>query len=118
MYCTPTSLPNNTLNADLSVSYNYGISSEGQLVRTQKISTYTFEDEVEYTTLKTGYSPSTGINGMIGEAEFDDANLIIKLTQVMTVEELATEFNVNPFPTLYDELKEFHINQGISCKNR
>ncbi len=118
MYCTPTSLPNNTLNADLDVSYSYGISTDGELVRTQKISTYTFKEETEYKTIKTGYTPSTGINGMIGEAEFDDDNFVIKLTQVLTTDELATEFNVNPFPTVYEELKEFHINQGISCKNR
>jgi len=118
MYCTPAATQDDVLNAELQLAYNYGINSESMLSKSQKIYLYTFEDEEEYLALKEDYDAEAGINGILGETVFDDDEFTITITVNITETELASEFNMNPFPTTYDELKQFNVNQGISCKNR
>jgi hypothetical protein len=119
MYCTLTNAPDHELeNATLEVSYNYGINGDGILAKTQKIYLFTFADEESYLKVKSSYDASVGISGMIGETIFDDSVYTISVTTNVTETQLATDFNVNPFPTIYEELRQFQFDNGISCKNR
>lgn len=118
MYCTPTESEDSEINATLQIAYNYGINNDNVLVKTEKIYTYTFDVEEDYLKVKNAYDEATGIQGTVGVTAFDDDEFIITITKALTEEDLANEFNVSSFSTNYDELKEFHLNQGISCKNR
>lgn len=114
MFCTPTSNLDNELNATVETTYNYGINGDNHLVQTQKVTTYTFEVREDYEKGKeriTNEYPDAVIST-------DDSEFVITITSDLEENDLSTEFNVNPFPTDYDDLKEFNLNQGISCKNR
>lgn len=113
MYCTPASTNDTTLNAVIETSYNYGIDNDDVLASIQKVQTYTFENQEDYLAAKPNYE-----NSATEVVTFDDDEFIITITSDLTTNELATEFNVNPFPTDYSELRQFNLNQGISCKNR
>ncbi len=112
MYCTPSMNSDTTLNASVELAYNYGIDNNDMLSTIQKIQTYTYDVQEDYLEAKAGYNTTQG------SVVFDDDEFIITVTQNLTPAELSTEFNVNPFPTEYSELRQFNLNQGISCKNR
>ncbi len=118
MYCTPTPTQDDTLKASIEVAYNYGINMDDVLARTEKTYVYTFDNEEDYLAVKNSYSETTGINGVVGPTVFDNANFTITITVNMTDAELGTEFNMNPFPTDYESLRQFNLDQGITCKNR
>lgn len=118
MYCTPTETQDDTLKASLATSYNYGINMDDLLAKTDKTYVYTFDSEEDYLAAKNSYSATTGINGIIGSTVFDDTEFTISITVSMTDSELGTEFNLNPFPTDYEGLRQFNLDQGITCKNR
>jgi hypothetical protein len=118
MYCTPTSTQDDDLKATLELSYNYGINMDDVLVKTEKTYVYTFDEEEDYLKVKDSYSETTGINGILGQTLFDDENFTITIFVNMTDTDLGTEFNMNPFPTDYEGLRQFNIEQGITCKNR
>ena len=118
MYCTPTSTQDDTLKATLETSYNYGINMDDLLAKTDKTYLYTFDNEEDYLAAKKSYSATTGINGIVGATVFDDTEFTISITLSMTDSELGTEFNMNPFPTDYEGLRQFNLDQGITCKNR
>lgn len=114
MYCTPNTNMDNDLNATLEVTYNYGIDAEDQLVQTQKINTYTFDTSADYEKGKEKLLSDSG-DAIVA---VDDNEFVVTVTMDMEENDLSTEFNVNPFPSTYDDLKDFNVNQGISCKNR
>lgn len=118
MYCTPTSTEDDDLKASLEVSYNYGINTSDILARTEKTYFYTFDNEEDYLAVKNNYSETTGINGVIGQTVFDDEEFTITILVSMSETDLGKDFNMNPFPTDYEGLRQFHIDQGITCKNR
>lgn len=118
MYCTPTPTQDDTLKANVEVAYNYGINMDDVLARTEKTYVYTFDNEEDYLAVKNSYSETTGINDVVGPTVFDNANFTITITVNMTDAELGTEFNMNPFPTDYESLRQFNLDQGITCKNR
>lgn len=118
MRCTPTETEENDINAILSISYNYGINNDNVLVSTEKNYTYTFDVKEDYLKVKNTYDAATGIQGIIGVTSFDDDEFVITITTSLTEGELAKEFNVSSFSTNYDDLKQFNLDQGISCKNR
>lgn len=112
MYCTPAATDVDNMNATLETSYRYGINAEDGLSQSQKILNYVFKTSDDYLNAKDEFEADAG------EVTFLDADFTITVTIDMTAEGLGNEFNVSPFPTNYDDLKEFHLNQGISCKNR
>lgn len=112
MYCTQTATDADNMKASLETSYRYGINDEDALSQTQKIFNYIFETTADYNDAKEEFGTYSG------DVTFNDEDLTISVTTDMTVDELSQEFNVSPFPTNYDDLKEFNLNQGISCKNR
>lgn len=118
MYCTPTPTEDDDLKASLEVSYNYGINTSDILARTEKTYFYTFDNEEDYLAVKNNYSETTGINGVIGQTVFDDEEFTITILVSMSETDLGKDFNMNPFPTDYEGLRQFHIDQGITCKNR
>ena len=118
MYCTPTPTEDDDLKASLEVSYNYGINTSDILARTEKTYFYTFDNEEDYLAVKNNYSETTGINGVIGQTVFDDEEFTITILVSMSETDLGNDFNMNPFPTDYEGLRQFHIDQGITCKNR
>lgn len=118
MYCTPTSVQDDTLKATLDLAYNYGINMDDMLAKTEKTYVYTFDNEEDYLETKNSYSETTGVNGVVGQTVFDDENFTITILVNMTDSDLGIEFNMNPFPTDYEGLRQFNIEQGITCKNR
>lgn len=118
MYCTPTPTEDDDLKASLEVSYIYGINASDILARTEKTYFYTFDNEEDYLAVKNNYSETTGINGVIGQTVFDDEEFTITILVSMSETDLGKDFNMNPFPTDYEGLRQFHIDQGITCKNR
>lgn len=118
MFCTPSSTNDDALKATLETSYTYGISAEDALVKTEKNYLYTFENEEDYLAVKNEYDETKGINGVVGQTVFSDSDFTISITVNMSNNELGTEFNMNPFPTDYEGLRQFNLDQGITCKNR
>lgn len=116
MYCTFDAEEDTQYHATRETSYNYGISENEELVSTNKIVTYTFQEEEDYQKAKNEYESTNELNGVSGAVVYDDDEFTITITTSIT--DLNKEFEVDAFPTLYSELKQYHTNQGISCKNR
>lgn len=115
MFCTPASTTDDTLNASVEITYTYGINSDDELVQTQKVQKYTFDDQKDYLNAKNNYDTLIHLDGAVA---YDDSDFVIQVINDLTETELNTEFNVSSFPTNYTDLKTFNVNQGISCKNR
>lgn len=118
MFCSLTSTKDEELKADVEITYNYGINSNDVLATTEKIYTYTFENREAYQNVKNSFDEGKGINGVVGVTVFDDDEFMITITNELAIDSLVKEFNVSNFSTDYYELKQFNIDQGISCKLR
>lgn len=116
MNCAKESEMDNDLKASVIVSYNYGINESDEIVSTEKIYTYTFEVESDYQSVKDNYNSTGMINEHSGVASFDDSELEITLTEI--VSDINSEFNTTNFPMNYTEAKQFQKDLGMVCKNR
>ena len=97
MYCEGAENAETSTNA--TAQYRFGINSQGTLYNSQKIITYEFADEAEYSAAATEIEEKGSYNGYEGQIFMDDTNYMIIITVDMEESELDTEFNLDTFPT-------------------
>lgn len=112
MYCERAENTNDSANA--TAQYRFGINDQGTLYNSQKIITYEFDNETEYSTAVNEIEENGSYDGYEGKIFMDDTNYMIIITVDMDENTLATEFSLDTFPTgeadiegLFDEPCEY-----------
>lgn len=113
--CTGESEDVDDIYATLTNSYKFGVSSSNKIYNVKKISSYSFEESEDYLAIANNYNESTGINGTIGKATFNQPEKTIVIKADTTLEKMNTELNL----TLPDDANtiQFYLTiNGYTCK--
>lgn len=82
----------------------------------QRIYTYVFTDESEYTSI-IGDKPQTlTFDGITGNATYDEDNLTVTIYTDLSVDTLNSEAG-GTFPTTFVEINSYYTNLGYTCSN-
>ena len=92
--------------------YRFGISPSGSIYNASKKVRFTYENESSYSEAVATYNNTNELNGIQGEAVFNDSKYEVIITVDLKTEDLAKEFDTEFFSEEYD----IQDVLGDSCK--
>ncbi len=101
-------------NANINISYRYGINIYGEYVSAKKIITYSFSEEEDYLAAIETIEDDT-FNGDTGNIWTDEDEYTIEITIDLETADLESTYNISPFPIPEYEIEEIYTNNGDSC---
>ena len=103
-------------NSTMQEIYYYGINDENLLSSVKKTRIYTFKTDEDYNEAKVMYgNTSNEIEGLSGEVKFIDNARVMIVSANIEISDLPQEFEVEEFPSAYEDIITFHDNRSEEC---